>query len=330
MKYTSIKIDLAFITSIYIGYLYLSGRIYLNGMTYKSGNDTTNIGFDISDYTYKGFIVNLGLPQYLIILGALLYFLLKIYAQKKHYKLNLIILYRIILKFINKERIDKNLIKIQVIRDFIKSTKKKKKFSLADVFQSDFLISYLFMLFGLLGLMMFLLKLSNFSLQGQESSYSNVLNSSTFILKNDQKLYSYICGKEKCIYSNKNYNYFYTLKKDEVESFKLEEIKSFSSNHNTTAYILESKNNKKDKEYLIQINIHNRKAPTPYVFDVQLTTLKDQNIRQVYSPEVNDLTSNLNNISFSVEKNIPYFVYFKIPINEKIESISLESLPSIY
>ncbi|WP_270387598.1 hypothetical protein, partial [Acinetobacter guillouiae] len=60
MKYTSIKIDLAFITSIYIGYLYLSGRIYLNGMTYKSGNDTTNIGFDISDYTYEGFIVNLG------------------------------------------------------------------------------------------------------------------------------------------------------------------------------------------------------------------------------------------------------------------------------
>lgn len=330
MKYTDIRIDLAFITALYLGFLYLSGRIFLTGMIEKSGNDTTNIGFDVTDYTYNGFLVTLGAPQYLIVGACLVFFIIRLFTYKKHYQLTLLILFHLVINKFNSSPTPIHIIKFQVLKNYIKKSKRKKKIDLLYIFQRDLLLSYLLMLFGLLGLMKFFFQLSDFSLQGQESSYAQVLRSSTFIKKNSEKLFPFICGKEKCIYSNKKYNYFYAAKKDEIESYQLPEIISYSRNKNTYAYVFDSISHKEFDEIFIQINIASRKEPTPFAYDVKLTTIDGKFHKKIYEPLPNSSIEKMNNIYFIKEKNIPYFAYFKIPKGEMVESISLQDIPSIY
>lgn len=330
MKYTDIRIDLAVITALYLGFLYLSGRIFLTGSVEVSGNDPTNIGFDVTDYTYNGFLVTLGAPQYLIIGACLVFFIIRLLTYKKYYHLTLLIIAELIKNLLNNSIVPFHQVKFKVLRSYIKKLKKKKKIDLLYIFQRDLLLSYLLMLFGLVVLMKFFFQLSDYSMQGQESSYAEVLQSNTYIKKDDKKLYEVICGKEKCVYSNKNYDYFYTAKNEEVETFKLPTITSFSKNKETKAYLYDFKIGKEFNEYFIQINISPRLEPTPFTYDVKLTTVNDKSQKKIYTPPKNQIVDQMNNINFQKEKNIPYFVYYKVPKDEKIESISLQDIPSIY
>lgn len=330
MKHTDIKIDLAFITTIYLGYLYLSGRIFIDGAIYKTGNETTNIGFDFTDYVYEGFLINLGIPQYIILAVCIIYFIARLKVNKKEYEIS----YLLLCEFLNNPSgFSKNDFKgtrNRVLRKYILDSRRKKKVGLFHSFHNNLLISYLLMITLLISLMLFFLRLSDFSVQGQEASLSRVLSSSVYILKDKEKMYQLACGKDKCIYANKIFSNFIAIKEDEKKTYILEEIPSFSSKYKTTAFILSSKKNKKTQEVIVQINMHSRKEPIPYKYDVKLTTSTDHHNQKIYSDQPNDFSDKLNSIQFVKEKSIPYFAYFKIPSDENITSISIESLPEIY
>lgn len=50
---------LAFGISSFLGYLYISGRLVIDGITHPTGYDYSNLNFDFNDYAYQGILSNL-------------------------------------------------------------------------------------------------------------------------------------------------------------------------------------------------------------------------------------------------------------------------------
>ncbi|MBJ8481941.1 MULTISPECIES: hypothetical protein [Acinetobacter] len=50
------KFNIVFITSIILGFWYVAGRSYFDGLLNTTGFNPAHIGMEVSDYTYFGFL----------------------------------------------------------------------------------------------------------------------------------------------------------------------------------------------------------------------------------------------------------------------------------
>lgn len=328
----NIKLDIAFITATILGYLYISGRLYLDGSAAASGTSAPLLGYEFTDYTYQGFLSNLDVLRYFIIFFAIYFFIKRASTKKIYLIINFKILARILKNYLASIPIDKNLIKIQIIREDIKHRKirRHKKENMFDFLYYNFFLSYTFLVIGLYCLLAFLLNFSNFYSQGAEASLATTLRSDTYIKNNDEKLYPVTCAKEKCIFSNKKYDLFYIAKKDEIITYKETPINSYSSKYSISSYVINMKSERKLTKVNIQTNISNKNDPFIHFYNVKLVTKTPKFNTKIYETINTKEINSLNSKYFKYEKNIPYFSYFEIPQNETILYISLEPSNEIY
>lgn len=224
---------LALMIPALLGYLYVSGRYFIIGSVEQTGYDYINLGFDFHDYVFQGFLANFRISSFLaLILAPPLILILRqfFYAKEPFDKINIKFSYFIAL-FIHKcykrnKCIDKKKLLEEEENKYFQRKEKVEKNPLS----KTLLTSYYLSIFLYLFLLASLVKILDFYKQGKESAQSNVLGSITYIKDDDSQLFRVICGKEVCIYANKNFDSFKKIKEDDYPDKDLQQINNLEKN----------------------------------------------------------------------------------------------------
>lgn len=325
---------LALMIPALLGYLYVSGRYFIIGSVEQTGYDYINLGFDFHDYVFQGFLANFRISSFLaLILAPPLILILRqfFYAKEPFDKINIKFSYFIAL-FIHKcfkrnKSIDKKeLLKEEENKYFLRKEKAEK-----NPLSKTLLTSYYLSIFLYLFLLASLVKILDFYKQGKESAQSNVLGSITYIKDDDSQLFRVICGKEVCIYANKNFDSFKKIKEDDYPDKDLQQINNLEKNSPFFFFLLSEKQ-LSPIEKVVYVQIHSKEinlhSKNPYFFRAYtrkvrpyLSNLKFE--KGCYKDIENDEIKGLNQKASQNKEKLPYFVAFKIPIEQSIDHIDI-------
>ncbi|USP42187.1 hypothetical protein [Acinetobacter sp. XS-4] len=325
---------LALMIPALLGYLYVSGRYFIIGSVEQTGYDYINLGFDFHDYVFQGFIANFRVSSFLaLILAPPLTLILRhfFYAKEPFDKINIKFSYFIVLlihKFFKRNKyIDKKeLLKEEENKYFERKEKAEK-----NPLSKTLLTSYYLSIFLYLFLLASLVKILDFYKQGKESAQSSVLGSITYIKDDDSQRFRVICGKEVCIYANKNFDSFKKLKEDDYPDKDLQQIDNLAENSPFLFFLLSEKQ-LSPIEKVVYVQIHSKEInlhdENPYFFRAYtrkvrpyLSNLKFE--KGCYKDIENDEIKALNQKASENKEKLPYFVAFKIPVEQSIDHIDI-------
>ncbi|MCJ8162313.1 hypothetical protein [Acinetobacter zhairhuonensis] len=324
---------IAFGASTFIGYLYMSGRLIIEGYTTPTGYDYLDLNFDFGDYVYTGVFYNIILliKPFSIVLSALLLILLffrseisvRIRKSKSRGQYYLIIFWK---KYIRKET---NIIHSQIYRQIRSRIQRDSIRYRNQLFPNFLLISYFILIFFTLTIYTVLILIINFSEKGKEASKTDVLKKTNFVQVDNRQLFKVICGKSQCIYANKSYDFFKKIKEDNYEVRKLPKIHTQSSESDIAIYQL-SANMVNNLERIIYIQIHpGKKTPLnslEYRLHIKQSLPYKPNFhfeKECYKGFQDDFTISVNQIKVKDKDDLPYFVAFKIPENKQVNYIEV-------
>lgn len=328
---------LAFGISSFLGYLYISGRLVIDGITHPTGYDYSNLNFDFNDYAYQGILSNLYIFSnntnfilFSIIAIICIFLFIIIYKPnftKIKHRIEIIIEYKIRILYKTKYKKERNINKFLVLLNISRRIKAPSK----DLFSKYLISTYFLTISSILLIYTILLTLFNFNQQGVDISKINAIGNTEYILNNEKKLFKILCGKTLCIYSNKNYNYFKKLKEEDFESKVLNKIKSFPTSDDFYFYELSNNDiNDLEKTILIQINYNKNSKfnlkTNPLEFRLFIKNpppFRNQNMveKNCYKNIITDETIQLNSIITSSDYGDPFFITFKIPQKTQIDFI---------
>ncbi|WP_180115711.1 hypothetical protein [Acinetobacter sp. YH12140] len=328
---------LAFGISSFLGYLYISGRLVIDGLTYPTGYDYSNLNFDFNDYTFQGILSNLyvfsnNINLFLILMIVIICIYLFIFIYKPDFnkiknRVEVITEYKTTIfykKIIKKES---NINKFSLLLNISRRLKKTSQ----DLFPKYLISTYLLSIISILLIYITLLFLFKFNQQGVDMSKMNIIDNTKYILYNEKKLFKIKCGKTLCIYGNKEYTFFKKLKEEDFDTRVLNSIKSNPMSNDFYFYELSSNNiNNSDKIILVQINYKKNSKinlkSNPLEFRLYVKNpfpLKNQNMieKNCYRNIVTDETILLNNMITKKDYKGPFFIAFKIPQKNQVDFI---------
>ncbi|MEJ7564920.1 hypothetical protein WKI25_08965 [Acinetobacter baumannii] len=306
VKFENIISLIAVLIPIFLGYFYICGQAFLEGITLNTGFDANFLELEFKQYFYYGFLYSFHYFIFIPILISLIWFTISLYKNlpKNTYKSNT-----------NKET--KNILNTKIKR--LKSTEIVQKNDLSSVFV---LIS-LFLVFFIIVLLLFPLKhWINLSDLGENKKHENILRSTTYTIQDNKKYYPLICGKNRCIYSNKNLNNFISIKDGNYNHLKLESfpvVNYFNRSTNTYAFKIEEEKKDMFKILTLQIQTNSKFSASLYLFNIKLRTTNGNH----YVPTQTSLTNQLNELA-NLEGD-PIFVSFKVFKNENIDYLYLHN-----
>lgn len=176
-----------------------------------------------------------------------------------------------------------------------------------------------------------MVKILDFYERGKEGAQSNVLDSITYIKDDDSQLFRVICGKEVCIYANKNFDTFKKIKEDEYPDKDLQQIDNLAKNSPFLFFLLSEKQ-LSPIEKVVYVQIHSKEinlhSENPFFFRAYtrkerpyLSNLKFE--KGCYKDIENDEIKALNQKASENKEKLPYFVAFKIPVEQSIDHIDI-------
>ncbi|MFV5343574.1 hypothetical protein VXQ28_08550 [Acinetobacter oleivorans] len=312
----------------------MSGRYFIIGSVEQTGYDYINLGFDFHDYVFQGFSANLKVSSFLVLILApplVLTFRHVIKTKKILDKFNVKFSYFIKLltqRYIKRnKKIDEKKLFRKIAKEYFKKQKKIKDNS----FSKTLLTSYYLSIFTYIFLIAALVKILDFYERGKEGAQSNVLGSITYIKDDDSQLFRVICGKEVCIYANKNFDTFKKIKEDEYPDKDLQQIDSLAKNSPFLFFLLSEKQ-LSPIEKVVYVQIHSKEinlhSENPFFFRAYtrkerpyLSNLKFE--KGCYKDIENDEIKALNQKASENKEKLPYFVAFKIPVEQSIDHIDI-------
>ncbi|MDO7192506.1 hypothetical protein Q5M49_02235 [Acinetobacter nosocomialis] len=325
---------LALMIPALLGYLFISGRYFIIGSVEQTGYDYINLGFDFHDYVFQGFLANFRASSFLaLILAPPLILILRqfFYSKELFDKINIIFSYLIVL-FIHKYiKRNKNIDKKELFKEEENKYFQKKEKAEKNPLSKTLLTSYYLSIFLYLFLLVSLVKILDFYKQGKESAQANILGSITYIKDDESQLFRVICGKEVCIYANKNFDSFKKIKEDNYPDKDLQQINNLEKNSPFFFFLLSEKQ-LSPIEKVVYVQIHSKEinlhSKNPYFFRAYtrkvrpyLSNLKFE--KRCYKDIENDEIKGLNQKASQNKEKPPYFVAFKIPVEQSIDHIDI-------
>ncbi|MFW1800849.1 hypothetical protein ACG9YX_12560 [Acinetobacter nematophilus] len=317
-----IKLNLVFITSIVIGFWYVSGRSYLDGLMNSTGFSTAHLGVDVSDYAYYGFLysyhqilwVGVGISSIFLIIELVKR---KSKILKEFYFFLAWLKHNFFEKGMQFNEIKvRNRISSKMLEDSLNA--KELNFPLILNLWSAFNVFFPFILLAVI------YNWIDFYNEGTERRKKEILDGISYIESDNDKYFELICGKETCIYTTKDFSK--SISKKEY-TIKTKTLKST----NTQNLI-----NKEKLFPAFEFNKETNKDYITYFYQISMTKELNQNdlknnlkllskSKKIYAPISNDKTIFLN--SLSKESNSPIFLAFKIPSNEHVDFIFAHKIP---
>lgn len=282
---TILTLSITYFISVFLGYHYMAGRAYLEGLTVHTGIDYPFLGFEFSDYVFYGFLNNfqfsLTLP---LIIGSIWFFCILYRTIKKNRKTS-------------NEEIANNMWKLETHVFLILA----------------FIIS--FILFILLVPLKSWLSVQN---DGVNTKLKALEQSTNFISVNNEKYFHLVCGKDRCLYGKKDLSGYYSVKEDEHKTSTLPYYQIINYYDNTEldfAYLIDQKIEKKKKVYIFQVS----SSKFPMKRDIYFSLKAKSDKGHDYLPEIKIEAAYLNSI-YREETNA-YFISFSLPVDENIEQL---------
>jgi hypothetical protein len=318
------KFDIVYITSLILGFLYISGRSFLDGFVSTTGFTVAYFGFDFSDYTYYGFLSSYHHLLWLSIIIPIVYLAIKFIKNKHSYTPKIIFILKKLIHFTfnRKEYFDelktRNLIAAQQFERKINASKES--------FSRHISISYYFMVISILIIFGVVLYWGDFLKRGQLEAHDQALTSISYVTNNQDKLFFVICGKERCLYRSKNLEMSLATKRFDVATKNL----TFINTHNLSkpknlfpAFILDKKEEKDKVLFIFQVQVPNDKERRSYTNNFKIKTKNGK----YYLPVENDTAKRLTDLSS--DRDLTIFLAFEIPNSETIESMLYQDKKSL-
>lgn len=305
-KFENIISLTAVLIPIFLGYFYVCGQAFLEGITLNTGFDANFLELEFKQYFYYGFLYSFHYFFFIPFVIFLIWFTISLYKyfpKKKYIK--------------NTQRETKNILKTKIKR--LKNSEIARK----DDFSSEFVLISLFLAFFIIVLLLFPLKhWINLSDMGVDKKHENILRSTTYTIQENKKYYPLICGKNRCIYSNKSLNNFISIKDGNYNHLKLESfsvVNYFNRSAGTYAFKIEEEEKDNFKILTIQIPTDSKLSASLYLFNIKLRTTNGKH----YVPNQTSLSNQLNGIA-DLDGD-PIFVSFKVSKNENIDYLYLHN-----
>lgn len=218
---TILTLSVTYFISAFLGYHYIAGRAYIEGITLNTGITYSFLNFDFSDYFFYGFLHSFHLLLFVPIIIGVIWFI------------------------------------IVFIRE-IKSSKKDDDATKANKLWK--LETHLILIFTVVGTVIILLFIPlihwlKLHEEGHITKVKSIASSTDYIVHNNHKFFNLICGKERCLYAKKDLSGFYNTKKDEYETFILKPYTVLNYHNNSENIYSQSIQTKKKKNtYFSLIN----------------------------------------------------------------------------
>ncbi|MCH7395939.1 hypothetical protein MMP66_16935 [Acinetobacter dispersus] len=279
---TILTLSVTYFVSAFLGYHYIAGRAYIEGITLNTGITYSFLGFDFSDYFFYGFLHSFHLLLYIPLIIGFVWFIIVFRREIKNYKKD---------------------------DDEAKANKLWK------------LETHMIFMFTTVGtiILLLLIPLKHWiSLQedGHKTKVKSISDSIDYVLKDKEKFFTLICGKDRCLYAKKDLSGFYNTKEDEYETSILQPytIINYSNNSkNYYAYLLSKTKKVKNNLYIFQID----KATFGNLRDISVLLKAKTNSSKNYSPISSENSNRLNTLY--QENSGVFFVGFSIPVTEEVE-----------
>ncbi|MPW44757.1 hypothetical protein [Acinetobacter guerrae] len=279
---TILTLSVTYFVSAFLGYHYIAGRAYIEGITLNTGITYSFLNFDFSDYFFYGFLHSFHLMLFVPIIIGLIWFIIVFTRQIK-----------------NSKRDD----------DVTKANKLWK------------LETHLILIFTLVGSFIILLFIPLkhwISLQedGYKIKVRSISNSIDYVLKDKEKYFTLICGKDRCLYAKKDLSGYYNTKKDEYETLLLKSYTIINYSNNSKkhyAYLLSKTKYNKNNEYIFQID----KKTLNNLKDISILLKAKTDTSKNYATTLSKDSILLNTLY--QENSSVLFVSFSIPITDEIE-----------
>lgn len=306
VKFENIISLIAISTPIFLGYFYVCGQAFLEGITLNTGFDANFLELEFNQYFYYGFLYSYHYFILIPIAISLIWFTNSFYKSfpKKIYKS----------PFPSNTK--------NILTSKLKRIKNQEN-NLKNDFGSEFVIIITFLVVSIIVLLILPLKhWLNLSDMGVDKKYKNILGSTTYTIQNNKKYYPLICGKNRCIYSNKSLNNFISIKDGNYDHLKLESfpvVNYFNRSSSTYAFKIEEEKKGNFKLLTIQIPTNSKFKASLYLFNIKLRTTNGRH----YVPTQTSLSTQLNEIADL--EGTPIFVSFKVCKNENIDYLYLHN-----
>lgn len=317
-----IKLNLVFTTSLTLGFLYTSGRSFLEGMVSETGFSIPYIGIEFTDYTYYGFLHSIKYLIWLVFTISCLYLLQEIYKRKKYFMPELYFIAHKIKHHLFQKGIFFNEIKVKnsISNNIVEKNIKSKEFKFINILT----LWYLFNTSIPLIILLILYHWIDFYKIGEKERKATVLNGIHYLIKDKEKYFHVICGKDACIYQTKDFSKSISIKEYTIKtnSLKYTKTKNFINNKQLfPAFLLTEESKGKYNTYIYQIGITKELKREQLINNIKLVS-KSKNI---YISIINDKTIFLNKISN--QSDSPIFLAFRLPANEKVDFIFTHKIP---
>lgn len=324
---------IAYGLSTFIGFLYMSGRLIIEGYTTPTGYDYLDLGFDFGDYVYSGLISYIipftNIFSILLIVLLLIIFFFRNEIINRYRKFEIRVEYYVTIFYKKIIKRENNLRHAQIYRQIRKRAQRNSLRNRNQLFPSFLLISYFILIASTLVIYAILLWILKSYQQGNEDSKASVLKRTDYIQVDNRRLFKVICGKSQCIYASKSYDFFKKIKEDNYEVRKLPEIHTQSSESDISIYQLSS-NMFNNLERIIYIQIHPGKKThlnsLEYRLHIKQSLPYKPNFhfeKECYKGFQDDFTISVNQIKVKDKDDLPYFVAFKIPENKQVNYIEV-------
>ncbi|ENU24221.1 hypothetical protein F993_01537 [Acinetobacter proteolyticus] len=279
---TILTLSVTYFVSAFLGYHYIAGRAYIEGITLNTGITYSFLGFDFSDYFFYGFLHSFHLLLYIPLIIGFIWFII-------------------------------------VFRREIKNSKKDDDEAKANkLWKLETHMIFMFTTVGTIILLLLIPLKHWISLQeeGHKTKIRSISDSIDYVVKDKEKFFTLICGKDRCLYAKKDLSGFYNTKKDEYETFILQPYTIINYNNNSKnqyAYLLSKEKQGQDNLYIFQID----KTNLSNLRDISVLLKAKTNSSKNYSPTISKNSTFLNTLY--QENSGVFFVGFSISVTEEVD-----------
>ncbi|MDS7926162.1 hypothetical protein [Acinetobacter sp. V115_6] len=322
IKVMKFKINLVFLTSIIIGFWYVSGRSYLDGVMHSTGFSTAHLGVEVSDYAYYGFLYSYHQILWLgLVISTLLLFFKIIKTKNSILKGIYYFLAYLKHKFFEKGMLFNEIkVRNQISSKILEGSLKAKELNFP-------LILNLWSAFNLIFpviLLAIIYNWINFYNEGEEEGEKTILTGISYIESDNDKYFELICGKGNCIYQTKDFSKSISKKEYTIKIKNLKSITTYNFieiDKSFSAFEVDKHTNKENIIYLYQVNMTKELTQNDLKSHISLCTKENK----IYQPIVIEKTVSLNLLANRPE--LPIFLTFELPKNEKVEFIFAHKPP---
>ncbi|NNP75522.1 hypothetical protein A7P54_03695 [Acinetobacter sp. Ac_3412] len=330
------EVFLAFGISFFLGYLYIAGRLVVEGYTYETGYDYLDLNFDFGDYSHIGFFSNLyiflsNFPQIILLIFTIFIVYLLIFKYKSG-KLEIKISYFLSYAWKRIIKKEKNIKPIVLYFNSARNILQKNLRVKENIISSYLLNSYFVFIFSTLIFYTALLFILKFYDHGKQYSKAEVLKQSHYINYDNRRIFKVICGKYQCIYATKSFDFFKKIKEENFDIETLKKINNYKTDESDFSFYHLSTESINHHENIIYVQVYldekYKDIMKKHPFEFRLYTTQSlpykKNLaieKTCYKNIKNEFTRKINNIEINIDENLPYFLAFKVPKNKSIQFI---------